>query len=60
MKKKKTIAERIESFAKKVMDEYPEERRLVVAQQINYASVLLRAMGSKIEEEYKKSLYDKS
>jgi len=39
---------------KKWIKNNPEDSLLNVAQQVNYASVILRTLGSQFEEEYKK------
>jgi hypothetical protein len=60
VKKKKTISERIESFVRKIVDESTFESPLNISQQLNYAAVLLRTMGNKMEEEYKKKSYGRT
>jgi hypothetical protein len=54
-----TLSDKINNSAVQIiktwMIENPKENPLNIVQQINYASLLLRTMGSKAESYYKKS-----
>jgi hypothetical protein len=59
----KTLSEKITKVSLDVIDKWikdnPEEQTLSVVQQINYASLQLKSLGSEMESDYKKGLRGK-
>lgn len=62
IKTKLNLSDNIVSATERIIrswiKENPDDSLLNIAQQVNYASVLLRTVGSKAEDEYKRKYKD--